>query len=181
MNILVATDGALEPDTVVETMQRVYRDGDNVMVFTAVNLPRDLLRRLGAHGVEEAARIAHEAGATLSAGDRSAERLRATAPAPSGPNSDPTLVSALAATAHGRTKPIVDALKAEGIPSKGLWLSSEYRTAKTILTSARAHDADLIIIGSHGTGGHEGALGSTGTKLVRQAKANVLVLRTPTG
>lgn len=179
MNTLVATDGTLDPNFAVEALSRFHREGDDMMVFTTINVPNDFLRGLGAAGVQGAATIAHEAGATLSAGDRSAERLMPVGPAAAPRDSESPMVSALAATARARTKPIVDALKERGIKARASWQVTENRTAKTILTAARVHDADLIVIGSHGAGKHDGLLGSTGTKLVRQAKANVLVLRQP--
>lgn len=179
MNTLVATDGALDPDFVVEAVSRFHRDEDNLMVFTTVNVPSDFLRGLGAAGIQGAATIAHEAGATLSAGDRSAERLMPVASSPTPRDSESPMVSALAASAHARTRPLVEALKEKGIKAKASWQVTDNRTAKTILTAAKVHDADLIVIGSHGAGKHEGLLGSTGTKLVRQAEANVLVLRNP--
>jgi len=179
VNTLVATDGVLDPDFVVEALSRFCRDDDKVMVFTAINVPSDFLRGLGAAGIQGAATIAHEAGATLGAGDRSAERLMPVSSTTVPRDSESPMVSALAATAHSRTRPIMEALKEKGIKAKALWQVTDNRTAKTILTAAKVHDADLIVIGSHGAGKYEGLLGSTGTKLVRRAKANVLVLRNP--
>ncbi len=48
-----------------------------------------------------------------------------------------------------------------------------------ICTSAREHDVDLIVIGSHGYGGMDRLLGTTAGKVVNHADRNVLVVRTP--
>jgi nucleotide-binding universal stress UspA family protein len=180
MNIVVATDGMLSPHSVTEAVTRFYTPADSVTVFTAVNVPTDFLRGLGDKGVKGAAQIALEAGQTLGAGDKAAERLSAEMPTQSSrPPSDSPVASALAATAGARTEPIVDALRAEGVEAKSQWLSTENKTARTVMAYASSIDAELIVIGSHGHGRFEGLLGSTGTKLVRHAKQAVLVLRNP--
>jgi universal stress protein F len=48
-----------------------------------------------------------------------------------------------------------------------------------ICRAARDHDADLIVIGSHGYGGLDRVLGTTAGKVVNHADRNVLVVRTP--
>jgi len=180
MNIVVATDGTLSPKSVSEAATRFLTPNDSVIVFTAVNVPTDFLRGLGDKGVKGAAQIALEAGQTLGAGDKAAERLSAEMPTKSAPPpSDSPVASALDATAKARIQPIVDALKAAGMTAKAQWLSTDNKTARTIMAYAKSIDAELIIIGSHGRGKFEGLLGSTGTKLVRHADQSVLVLRNP--
>lgn len=177
MNILVATDGTLDPARVTDVVSRWYRDGDVVVVFTAVNVPRDFLRRLGDKGVKEAAHIALEAGQTLGAGDKAAERLIQAIPIQERPPSDSPVLAALENSAHACTDPIVKALESHSIKAKAMWRTSEYRTARTVISAIHELDAGLLIIGSHGGGRFEGKLGSTGTKLVRHAPTTVLVLR----
>jgi len=46
-----------------------------------------------------------------------------------------------------------------------------------ICSAARAHDADLIVIGSHGYGGLDRVLGTTAAKVVNHADRSVLVVR----
>jgi nucleotide-binding universal stress UspA family protein len=180
MNIVVATDGTLNPQSVTDAASQFLSSADSVTVFTAVNVPTDFLRGLGDKGVKGAAQIALEAGQTLGAGDKAAERLSAEMPRQSEtPASDSPVASALAATAKARTAPIVKALESHGITAKSQWLSTENKTARTIMAYANSIDAGLVIIGSHGHGKFEGLLGSTGTKLVRHAKQAVLVLRDP--
>ena len=47
-----------------------------------------------------------------------------------------------------------------------------------IVRSGRAHDADLIVLGSHGYGAIDRLLGTTAAKVVNHADRNVLVVRT---
>jgi universal stress protein F len=47
-----------------------------------------------------------------------------------------------------------------------------------ICRAGRTHDADLIMIGSHGFGGIDHLLGTTAAKVVNHADRNVFVVRT---
>jgi nucleotide-binding universal stress UspA family protein len=47
-----------------------------------------------------------------------------------------------------------------------------------ICRAGRTHDADLIVIGSHGFGGIDHLLGTTAAKVVNHADRNVMVIRT---
>lgn len=180
MNILVATDGVLDAKRAADAVARWYVEGDEVAIFTAMSVPVEFLRGLGDSGVSAAARIAQEAGATLGAGDRAAERLIASMKKPASAKGDSPVLRAMGDAAVRRTKPVVDALKERGITAKSSWRSTESKTANTVLGKVKDFDADLLIIGSHGRGQYEGMLGSTGTKLVRLAPASVLVIRNPT-
>lgn len=179
MNILVATDGTLDPKRTAEAVSRYYRDGDAVFVFTAVNLPTDVLRQLAETGVTAASQIALEAGQTLGAGDRAAERLVKSIYREPRPKVDSPMLAALAETANARMRPVVKALKEQEIEPGSFWRTTENRTAKTIMSAMKECKTDLLVIGSHGRGKYEGQLGSTGTKLVRSSAASVLVLRRP--
>ena len=174
MHILVATDGTLDPDRAADAVARWYADGDTVEVFIAVNVPTEFLKKLSDSGIEGAARIANEAGQGL--GDRAAEQLSK----PLGHQTlhgDSPVLAALASSAKSRTAPLVDALAARGVAAKQTWATSENKTARTIMAAVKAHDVELLVVGSHGRGRFEGLLGSTGTKLVRLAPATVLVIR----
>lgn len=180
MNILVATDGTLDPERAADAVARSHAEGDQVTVFTAMSVPTEFLRGLENSGVKEASQIALEAGQTLFAGDRAAERLVGTmTPKPTAKTDTPVL-HAMATAAEKRTKPIIDALKKRGIEATATWQGTEAKTAHTILGKIKEAEADLLIIGSHGRGQFEGRLGSTGTKLVRMSPASVLVIRNPT-
>lgn len=180
MNILVATDGVLDAKQAAEAVARWYVEGDEVAVFTTMNVPTEFLRGLGDSGVKEASQIALEAGATLGAGDRAAERLISAVKKPASARQDSPVLHAMATTAAKRTAPIVEALKERGITATSSWRTTESKTANTILGKVKDFEADLLVIGSHGMGQYEGLLGSTGTKLVRLAPASVLVIRNPT-
>lgn len=180
MEILVATDGTLNPDKAAQAVARWHKDGDNVWVFTAVNVPMEFLNRLADSGVSEASDIALAAGHQLGGGDRAAERMVKKQPGKTGarvPSNDTPVMAALRDAAVARTKPLVDALTNAGIPAKMTWLTTEGKTAHTIMAAIRQHDVGLVVIGSHGYGRFEGLLGSTGTKLVRHAPADVLIIR----
>lgn len=180
MNILVATDGVLDAKRAADAVARWYVDGDEVAVFTAMSVPTEFLRGLGDSGVSAAAQIAQEAGATLGAGDRAAERLIGSVRKPPSAKVDSPVLHAMGEAAAKRTRPVVTALKEHGIEAKSSWRSTESKTANTVLGKVKDFEADLLIIGSHGRGQYEGMLGSTGTKLVRLAPASVLVIRNPT-
>jgi universal stress protein F len=47
-----------------------------------------------------------------------------------------------------------------------------------ICRAAREHDADLIVLGSHGYSGIDRLLGTTAAKVVNHADRNVMVIRT---
>ena len=180
MNILVATDGTLDSQRAADAVARWHTEGDEVTIFTTLNVPTDFLRGLEKSGISAAAQIALEAGQTLSAGDRAAERLIGSmTPKPKAPSASPVL-AAMASTAASYTKPIVDALKERGIAAKATWRTTESKTANTILAKVKDAGTDLLIIGSHGRGQYEGMVGATGTKRVRLDPASVLVLRNPT-
>jgi len=180
MNILIATDGALDPQLAADAAARWYTEGDTVTVFTAMNVPTTFLRGMGDTRVKDAAQIAHEAGRTMGAGDRAAERLIGALPAKTIKEPNLPVVSNLANTAVARTKPVIDALKERAIEAEARWWPTEHRTARTVVGAVKTLDTDLVIIGSHGRGRYEGRLGATGTKLVRDVPASVLVLRNPT-
>ncbi len=177
MNILVATDGTLDSKLAAKAVGRHYERGDRVFVFTAVNLPTDVLKKIGDTGVKAASQIALEAGQTLGAGDRAAERLMKLPHTSPPPKSDSPILHALATTANARMEPMIDALEKAGVEVGSFWRTTNNRTAQTILSAMRECETDLLVIGSHGLGKYEGMLGSTGTKLVRQSPASVLILR----
>jgi len=180
MNILISTDGALNPDRAADAAARWYSEGDTVTVFTAMNVPATFMRGIGDSRVKDAAQIAREAGRTMGAGDRAAERLIGALPAKTIKQPDLPVVSSVANNAVAITKPIVEALANRGIEAKARWWPTEHRAARAVIGAVKILNTDLVIIGTHGHGRHEGQLGSTGTKLVRNVPASVLVLRNPT-
>ncbi len=179
MNILLATDGTLDVDKAADAIARWYQDGDAVTVFTALNVPTDFLRNLGDSGVKEASTIALEAGQGFTAGDRAAEQLARPHPLKDPPVDSP-LMKAFHASAVDRTEPMVAALKERGIKAEATWTTTDNKTAKTILAFVEAWQAELVVMGSHGSGRFEGLLGSTGTKIARRCPVSLLMIRQST-
>lgn len=181
MKILVATDGTLPVDATVRHLQRLWKPGDDVIILTAINLPRQFLKQLasvgGGEGGSAIADIVEAAGpgmTGLGGGARAAERL---APREGPAALDEVLERYYRRMADENTKPLVEALQAVDIPAKPLIREARDRTAATIIEVCRERRCDLLIVGSTGRGRFEGRLGSTGTKLVRGAPADVLLVR----
>jgi len=72
--------------------------------------------------------------------------------------------------------PIVDALRAHDVEASGTAREGD-DTATDIIDLADELGAEVIVVGSHGHGGFQGLLGSTGSKLVRRSPVPVLVVR----
>lgn len=176
MKILVATDGTLDPVRAANTVERMHRPDDTVLVFTALNIPIDFLQGLSLSGVQAAASIAKEAGHPMLSGARAAEKLVPIAAAKERP-SQASVMDALATIAAKRTTPIVEALSERGIKADALWRPTDNQTARTIVQTIESRDCDFLIIGSHGHGRFDGLLGSTGTKLVRISPVDMTILR----
>lgn len=176
MHILVATDGHLDSEKATAMVARLYEPDDTVTVLTALDHPREFLRDFAeVTGVEEVARIAHEAGpGMMGGGSIAAERL---APTPIASGHAAALNEYFTTTAQRRVKDLLERLRSRGIEAEAMWSPTENQTAKTILGFAERKGADLLIVGSHGHGRFEGALGSTVTKLVRRAEIPVLIVR----
>ncbi len=178
MEILIASDGTLDPEAAAATVQRIYSEGDNVTAMTVLDFPREFLESYGeATGVREVAAIAEEVGPGMlnfASGAKAAERMAGKEKTP-----DLPAIEYFAASAARRLNPLVDALKARGISAETTWYKTEGRTAAEILQAADDLKADLLVIGSHGHGRFEGLLGATGTKIVRRSSIDVLILKKP--
>lgn len=178
MNILIASDGTLDPEAAASAVQRIHHDGDIVTAMTVLDFPREFLQSYGeATGVREIAAIAEEVGPGMlnfASGAKAAELMTADKKTP-----DLPAIEYFAADAARRLNPLVDALKARGISAESSWYKTEGHTASDILQAADDLEADLLVIGSHGHGRFEGLLGATGTKIVRRATVDVLILKKP--
>ncbi len=178
MHILVASDGQLDADKAVGLIARLYEPDDTVTLLTALDHPREFLDSYSAlTGVEEVAKIAHEAGPGvfgIASGAKTAERL---APAHPTSSTEHPLNVYFTTTAHRRLGNLLERLQKHGIEATAAWSPTENQTSRTILDYAESQKVDLLVIGSHGTGRFEGALGSTVTKLMRRAPIPVLVIK----
>ncbi len=177
MHILVATDGHLDAVKATGLIARLHQSGDAVTLLTAVDHPREFLGDYASFtGVDEVAKIAHEAGPGvigMASGAKAAERLTASSTStPPHP-----LNEYFTTTAQRRLKDLLQRLDDRGIEATAAWSPTENQTARTILEYAERENADLLIIGSHGRGRFEGPLGSTVTKLMRRAPIPVLVVK----
>jgi nucleotide-binding universal stress UspA family protein len=180
MHILIATDGHLDAGKATEMVARLFRPDDAVTVLTALDHPRRFLQGYAeTAGVAEVATIAHEAGAGVigfASGARAAERLAPLIRHQQPEKHPPGLSHYFAETARRRVGILIDRLKEAGIVAEAAWTTTDSQTADSVLDAAERAEADVLIVGSHGRRGLEGVLGSTATKLVRQASIPVMVI-----
>lgn len=170
MHVLVATDGCSDVNETARFAHALAGDGGSTTVATIVDVPRQLVAQLREQWGEPAPITvdtdAEYVGAPGSAG--AMER--------SFPGDDAVVDQYLGNKRVEYCRPIALAIReiggeAESIAREGSEISRQ------IMALAAETDADVIVIGSHGLGGFQGLLGSTGAKLVRRAKRPVLVLR----
>lgn len=180
MNILIATDGVLPIAETVARTERLYREGDNVSVMTAINLPGHLIAALkrmsrgNTGSLEEIVDAAGPAHLGLAGGDRIAQQLASQEAA--WPVDD-YLKEYFAHVATQCTQPMADALAEIGIQAKTVVRETEERTAQTIIDACEDLEVDVLVIGATGRGRFEGLVGSTGTKLMRHAPCDVFLIR----
>jgi len=181
MHILIATDGALPVTATAERVARLYEPADSVTVMTAINLPRKLLKDLGeitggdSGTLQDIVEAAGPGQGGFAGGDRIAEQLkREVTQAWSG---DEILQRYYDRVAEQCTRPMVAGLAEAGITARTLVREAEERTAATIIDACKDLKVNLLVIGTTGRGRFEGLLGSTGTKLVRYAPCDILLIR----
>ena len=179
MQIFIATDGTLDTERTAEVVARLYEEGDEVTIVTAIQFPREFLRGVArTTGVDDVATFAHEAGAGvlgIAGGAKAAERLNALMKG--GNAAEHPLGDYFVQTAKDRTDGLRRRLKDAGVSSVTAWASTENQTARTILDIAKRCEADILLIGAKGVGRFEGPLGSTVTKVVRRADIPVIVVK----
>ena len=169
MNIVIATDGALDAATAAE-MVAPLAPGGTVTVLTVVEIPRRLLSDLRAvYGERSGPAV-----------DADAEYVGI---APAEPNvgrdfpgEDSIIEQYLANQLEERTGQMVAALESAGVTPNVEILESE-NTARTLVQAFKDTKADLAVLGTHGKGLFEGFLGATGTKVARHAPCSVLLIR----
>ncbi len=169
MNVLIATDGELDPQRAAELATRLAGSDGTITVFTAVEVPRTLLsdlRRLYGDG-EELLILDHE---TVEV--RSTERRERSA----WPGDDALLDRYISDVTTTRTGPLVEALQAGGVTPEVVSVEAE-KPAQAVLAHAAQSGCGVILVGSHGRGRFEGMLGSIGGRISRLAPCSVLVVR----
>ena len=169
MNIVIATDGALDPTATSAMVSPLAADG-TVTVLTVVEVPRRLLSDLRAvYGERSGPAV-----------DADAEYVGIAPAEPDVgrdfPGEDSIIDQYLANQREERTRGVTEALEAAGVKFKVEILESEH-PARTIVKALNDGKADLAVMGTHGTGLFEGLLGAVGTKVARHAPCSVLLIR----
>jgi len=170
MQIIIATDGNLNPDLTTEIAARIFQEGDSITLATAVEVPRTLLTDLRgffrtppptADIDEDHEYVGQPTAGTL---------------ASSWPGDDAMIARYVDDQTVKRTKAVKQALAARGITPEVVARESD-TPAATILELVAELEAGVLLIGTHGRGRFEGLLGSTGTKLARLAPCTVILIR----
>lgn len=169
MKITIATDGGLNAEKAAEMAVRLVGDG-TITVLTIVEVPRSLLADLrSVYGERPATTI-----------DADAEYVGSAPPSPSlsasWPGDDAMIARYVETQTETRTGKLVAAIAALGHTA-----SVDAREGETpvadILAACADGKADLLMVGTHGTGRFDGLLGSVSTKLARSARCSVLLVR----
>jgi nucleotide-binding universal stress UspA family protein len=170
MQIIIATDGDLDPDATGDLAARLFEEGDAITLATVVEVPRSLLTDLRgffrtppptADIDEDHEYVGQPTAGTLSS---------------NWPGDDAMIARYVDDQTAKRTNRVKQALESRGITPEVVARESD-TPASTILELITEVDADMLIIGTHGRGRFEGLLGSTGTKLARLAPCSVILVR----
>jgi nucleotide-binding universal stress UspA family protein len=170
MQIIIATDGNLDPDTAADLAARLVEEGDTVTLATVVEVPRTLLTELRgfyrtpppmANIDEDHEYVGQPTAGTLS---------------PNWPGDDAMIARYVDDQTSKRINATKQALQSRGITPNVVARESD-APASAVLELIAELDADLLIIGTHGRGRFEGLLGSTGTKLARLAPCSLILVR----
>lgn len=170
MHVLVATDGSMDAQKAARYAIALAGSDGEVTVMTVVRVPRTLVADLRARfGETETAVVdidAEYVGPTVVGGAT-----------PHGwPGDDAVIAQYLGDKRVEFCRPIVEAIRAAGGSAESTVKEGD-DVADDVLAVASELDADVIVVGSHGHGGFQGLLGSTGSKITRRATSPVLVLR----
>lgn len=169
MNIVVATDGSLDPAKTAALVS-AHAEGSTVTVLTAVEIPRRLLADLREVYGERSGPIVDTDGEYVG---RAPGQPQVTFDFP---GEDAIIEQYLTNQLNERTGPLAEALRDAGLEPTVEILEGE-NGAKLILDYLRAKKADLVVLGARGRGLFEGMIGSTGTKVARLAPCSVLLIR----
>lgn len=170
MHVLIATDGTMDAGKAGPFAKALAGPDGRVTVLTVVEVNRNLLRDLRAiYGERQPPQI-----------DQDAEyvgiRDTSTGPDSSWPGDDEMIARYLDQQSADRTASLAAWLDEAGVEAAVVNREGENAAAE-IIAGARELEADVLLVGSHGSGLFEGLLGSTGIKLTRRSPVPVLVLR----
>lgn len=168
MHVLVATDGQLDAAAVAKFSAPLAGPDGTVTVLTVIEVPRAMLQELQNHfGDQEPPKLRIVDSETVSTAAPDNPR--------SWPGDDAIIHQYLENKRDQVCEPLVAALNEVGVSATSRVV--EGQADRGILATAQDLDADVIVIGAHGSGFFEGLLGSTGAKVTRLAKRPVLLLR----
>lgn len=168
MHVLVATDGTLDTTLAATMVARLAGQTGRVTVFTAVEVPRQILTDLRSASSPDADPA--DAGVAYrreQAGDAAAGHWI---------GDDAFIAQYVDRVVASRTAGLVAELKAAGVDVIATGVEGE-SAARSVLEAVSEHKPDLLCVGTHGLGRFEGLLGSLSTKLARLAPCPVLLLR----
>ena len=170
MHVLVATDGSMDAQKAASFGIALAGPEGSVTVMTVVRVPRTLVTDLRARFGESPPAVvdidAEYVGPTVVGGS-----------APQGwPGDDAVIAQYLGDKRIEFCRPIVEAVREAGGKAESMVKEGD-DVADDVLAAADELDVGAIIVGSHGHGGFQGLLGSTGAKIARRATRSVLVVR----
>lgn len=170
MQILIATDGNLNVGKASSLAGRLAGEGDTVTVATVVEVPRTLLEDLRFFYVTPPPKV------RIDEDQEYVDQPSSGTVSPHWPGDDAMIARYIADQTNKRTRALREALKKHGIEAEVVVRESD-APARTILEIVAEIEADVLCIGTHGSGRFEGLLGSTGTKLARLAPCDVILIR----
>lgn len=169
MHILVATDGSLDMAKALPLIGRLAGSDGKVTVLSVVEIPRRMLAELrGVYGDRPAS--------TVDADGEYVGMATDAIKSAGWPGDDAMVERYLSDKRDEIVQPLVSQLTDAGIAATGA-ISEGENAASVVLDAIKEHEADVVCLGSHGSGRFEGLLGSTGTKVTRHSPCPVLVIR----
>jgi nucleotide-binding universal stress UspA family protein len=170
MHVLVATDGSIDPQKAAEFAASLAGPDGSTTVATIVRVPRMGLTALRGD-------LGEMCGGAVAADAEYVGAPSVDTGTPRGwPGDDAIIDQYLGDKRIERCRPIVTAIREAGGIAESVVREGD-DTAGDIIALSTELGTEAIVIGSHGKGGFQGLLGSTGAKLVRRAKCPVLVVR----
>ncbi len=173
MHVLVATDGAIDSAAAAEFAASLAGTDGKVTILSVVEIPRAFLSDMRtAWGAADGSNVVADYTFVKTPAVGQKTPL-------SWPGNDALIDRYLNDKLVKNTRPVVKELQQRGVAPETRVVESE-NVAATIIEQIEALDADVVVIGSHGSGVFQGLLGSTGTKIVRRSPRPVLLIRSAT-
>jgi nucleotide-binding universal stress UspA family protein len=170
MNVLVATDGAMDIDRAADFACALAGDDGSTVVATIVRIPRRLVGELRAQYGDQPP-VAVDSDAEYVGSPKGADTFER-----SYPGDDALVDRYLGDKRTELCKPIVEAIRLRGGTAKAKVVEGD-DVEDGILAMAEQREVDVIVVGSRGGSSFGGLLGSTSAKVVRRSPISVLVLR----